>query len=37
MEAIHDDELANSIAALKLLALTFSGAAKITALLNWLG
>ena len=37
LEAIHDDELANSIATLKLLALTFSGAAKITALLNWLG
>jgi len=34
LEAIHDDELANSIAALQLLALTFSEAAQVTMLLN---
>ena len=34
LESIHDDELTNSIAALELLALTFSGGAQVTALLN---
>ena len=34
LEAIHDDELRNSIAAVELLAMTFRGEAQITALLN---
>ena len=34
LEAIHDDELRNSIAAVELLATTFRGEAQITALLN---
>ena len=34
LEAIRDDELRNSIAAVKLLALTFRGEMQITALLN---
>ena len=34
LEAIHDDELRNSIAAVELLAITFRGEAQITALLN---
>ena len=34
LEAIPDDELRNGIAALELLAITFSGEAQVTALLN---
>ena len=33
-EAIHDDEVRNSIAAVELLAITFRGEMQITALLN---
>ena len=34
LEAIPDDEVRNSIAAVELLAITFSGEAQVTALLN---
>jgi len=34
LEAIHDNELSDSFAALEVLALTFSGAAQVMALLN---
>jgi len=34
LEAIHDDEVRNSIAAVELLAITFRGEMQITALLN---